>query len=63
MDTDRTFRVVARDAGEWDAFRCRSCQKLLFKATKELIHGMHRRQQLEIKCQGCKTMNYLAGSM
>jgi phage FluMu protein Com len=46
---------------EWRGFRCRDCQRLLFKATTALLHGLSRHQQLEIKC-ACKTLNYLMGA-
>ena len=48
-------------SNEWQAFRCRTCQRLLFKATAAMLNGLRREQQLEIKC-ACKTMNYLMGA-
>lgn len=48
-------------SNEWQAFRCRTCQRLLFKATQALLTGLAREQVLEIKC-ACKTMNYLMGA-
>lgn len=41
----------------WESFRCRTCNKLLFKVTPEALKPG---EALEIKC-GCKTMNYLMG--
>ena len=46
---------------EFRAFRCRECQRLLFKGTKALLTELRRDQVLEIKC-ACKTMNYLMGA-
>jgi phage FluMu protein Com len=54
-------RTARADRTEWDAFRCRRCQKLLFKATVALLTELTRDQRLEIKC-ACKTMNYLMGA-
>lgn len=48
------------DENQWESFRCRTCQKLLFKLTRHMLEGLSRDQQLEIKC-ACKTLNYLMG--
>jgi hypothetical protein len=53
--------LMAMQPTDWDVFRCRRCHKLLFKATHALLTGLHRTQQIEIKC-ACKTMNYLMGA-
>lgn len=42
---------------DWESFRCRNCQRLLFKISGGLRPGA----ALEIKC-GCKAMNYLMGT-
>jgi phage FluMu protein Com len=59
--TEPATDLMAMQPNEWDVFRCRRCHKLLFKATHALLTGLHRSQQIEIKC-ACKTMNYLMGA-
>ena len=44
-----------------ESFRCRHCRRLLFRATRQLIEGLTREQELQIKC-ACKTINCLMGA-
>lgn len=42
----------------WESFRCRQCQRLLLKVTKEALRPG---AAFEIKCSSCRTLNYLMG--
>jgi phage FluMu protein Com len=42
----------------WEATRCRSCQRLLCKNTRDALRP---ECIIEIKCGDCKTLNYLMG--
>ena len=43
----------------WDSFRCRKCQKLLLKIHADALRPS---KAIEVKCGGCKTLNYLMGA-
>ena len=43
----------------WESFRCRKCQRLLFKLT---VDALRPGACFECKCRDCKTLNYLMGT-
>lgn len=57
MDSVKT--TAQRWMDRLESFRCRQCQRLLFKVTTQDL--MKPGEVLEIKCSSCKTKNYLMG--
>lgn len=49
--------AAAMDSAEW--LRCRGCSHRLMKITRD---GLKPRSVLEVKCNSCKTLNYLIGT-